>query len=269
MDITELRHAITFADTLGQRLEEFRLDRLAKIDTDTLLERGPKIALHFQPLSSVELNSPVDIASIKVDSRKLTLIPFDGLESELRINFDGLRAFNSNSPLIGYIQVFRNGTIEAVDTRLLRDEGVGYLPARTFERRIINTAVRCLGTINDLGIASPVRFHISLLGVNGHKLKVETWAQHINTHIFDQLSERFPIDRDELLLPGLLLSEEDVAQFSSVAIPDNADDTRHNELFRYVGRLLHPLFNVVWNAAGFRGSLYYDVEGKWTGQINH
>jgi hypothetical protein len=269
MDITELRHAMTFADTLGQRLEEFRLDRLAKIATDALLERGPKIALHFQPLSSVELDSPIDIARMRVDSRKFILIPFDGIESELRINFDGLRAYNSNSPLIGYIQVFRNGTIEAVDTRLLRDEGAGYLPARTFEQRIINTTVRCLGTINDLGIASPVRFHISLLSVSGHKLKVQTWAQHIDTYIFDQLSERFAIDRDELLLPGLLFSEEDVAQFSSVTIPDNASDTRYSELFRYVGRLLHPLFNVVWNAAGFRGSLYYDAEGIWTGQINH
>ena len=60
MDITELRHAMTFSDTLGHRLEEFRLDRLAKVATDGVLERGPKLVLHFQPLSSVQLDLPID-----------------------------------------------------------------------------------------------------------------------------------------------------------------------------------------------------------------
>jgi hypothetical protein len=268
MDITELRHAVTFADTLGQRLEEFRLDRLVKIATDSLLERGPKIALHFQPLSSLELGSPIDIARANLDSRKLILIPFDGIESEMRLNFDGLLAFNSHSPQIGYVQVFRNGAIEAVDTRLLRDHGAGYLPARTFEQKLINTTLRCLGVINDLGIMSPVRFHISLLGVKSFKLRVETWAQDVDMYFYNQQSERFQIDRDDLLLPGLLFSGDEVAQISSFAVPDrgNAND---RELFRYVGRLLHPLFNIVWNAAGFRESLYYDAEGIWTGRINH
>jgi len=270
MDITELRHAITFADTLGQRLEEVRLDRLAKVAGDTTLKRGPKIALHFQPLSSAQIDSQLDIATRRIDSRKLMLIPFDGIESELRPNFDGVLAFNSYGPQIGYLQVFRNGSIEAVDTNLLADERGGYLPARAFEQKIINTTVRCLALINDLGNASPIRFHISLLGVKGYKVKVQTWAENVDMYWYNQQSDRFEIDRDDLLLPGLLFSEEDVALFSSLAIPGRGDatDGRYGELFKHVGKLLHPLFNVVWNAAGFTGSLYYNSEGIWTGQID-
>jgi predicted HTH transcriptional regulator len=61
MDVTELRHAITFQDTLRRRLEEFRIERLAKIAGDeTLLPTG-KIVLHFQPLDSLDENFEVDI----------------------------------------------------------------------------------------------------------------------------------------------------------------------------------------------------------------
>lgn len=270
MDITELRHAITFADTLGQRLEEFRLDRLAKVAAQTTLERGPKIVIHLQPLSSTQLDSSIDIARMNVDQRKVILIPFDEIESELRLNFDGLLAFNSHSPQIGYIQIFRNGAIEAVDTHLLGEAGGRYIPTRTFEQKIIIATVKCLGLINDLGITSPVRFHISLLGVKGYKVRVETWAQNVDMYWYHQQSDRFEIDRDDLLLPGLLFSQEDTALFSSLTIPGrgNTSDRRYIELFGHVGKLLRPLFNVVWNAAGFTGSLYYDSEGIWTGQIN-
>ena len=124
--------------------------------------------------------------------------------------------------------------------------------------------------INDLGIASPVRFHISLLSVKGYRLRVQTWGQNVDTSLYNQQSERFEIDREDLLLPGLLFSDEDVARFSSLTIPDrgNENDPRFGELFRCVGKMLHPLFNIVWNAAGFRESLFYDSEDVWTGQIN-
>lgn len=269
MDITELRHAMIFADTLGQRLEEFHIERLAKVASNTVLEGGPKIVLHFQPLSSVQLDAPIDLARVNIDQRKLMLIGIAGIESELRLNFDGLLAFNPNSPQIGYIQVFRNGVIEAVDTRVLRREG-GFITARSFEQAIINTTVRCLGLINDLGLVAPVRFHISLLTVNGYRLRVETGGHGMDTDFYHRQTERYEIDRDDLLLPGLLFTSEDVTQFSSLTIPDRGGTTRrYDEAFRDVGRLLRPLFNIIWNAAGFAGSLYYNSDGVWTGQINY
>jgi hypothetical protein len=56
---------------------------------------------------------------VRVDERKLILIPFDTTPSETRLNFEGIVAYNPHSPDIGYIQLFRNGSIEAVDAHVL------------------------------------------------------------------------------------------------------------------------------------------------------
>jgi hypothetical protein len=94
-----------------------------------------------------------------------------------------------------------------------KKDGVNLLPARTLERTIMKTTVRCLGLINDLGLSSPVRLHISLTGVKGYKLGIETWGQNIDAYFYEQESERHEIDQDDLLLPGLLLiSQYPIAQ---------------------------------------------------------
>lgn len=53
--------------------------------------------------------------------------------------------------------------------------------------------------------------------------------------------ESTPIDRDVLLMPDLMVEQYDV-------------DTP---------RLLQPIFDAVWNAAGFERSFNYDKDGAW------
>jgi hypothetical protein len=265
MDVTELRNAVTFADTLTKRLEEFRLQRLATIAADPLLESSAKIVLHFQPLSSIQPEAPLEMSRLKIDARKLVLIPSDTTLSETRLNFEGILAYNPHNPDGGYIQLFRNGSIEAVDAHQLKGNRI---PIRDVERTIINATVRLLGLINDLGLSSSVQFHISLLGVKGYKLKIDTGNQIFATSFIEEAAERHEIDRSDLLLPGLLLTEETVSKFADLAIPDRLNEPRYLDLGNHVtAGLLHPLFSIIWNAAGFRESLYFDSEEAWTGQL--
>src|SRR5260370_23388015 len=111
---------------------------------------------------------------LRIDPRKLVLSHFDSTPADTRLNFEGTLAYSQHGPGIGYVQLFRNGVIEAVDAHLLQSDQI---PIREIERTTINTVVRSLALLNDLGLSSPVQFHISLLGVRGSRLSIDTRSQ--------------------------------------------------------------------------------------------
>lgn len=268
MDVTELRHAMTFGETLAQRLEEFRLARLATIAGNQSLGNRAKLVVHLQPLSSADPESPIDIGRIGFDRRKLMLMPNTMTEAETRLNFEGLLAYNAHNASVGYLQVFRNGNIEVVDTTMpLWRENAGRLPMREIERSLMNAVTRCLGLINDLGRISPVRLHLSLLSVNNYRLEIVMQPQDLDWLFWHEGAERHPIVERDLLLPNLLINEEQLLRYANLTVPADDRDEAYNQLFRLSGSLMRPLFDIVWNAGGFAESVYFDQQGVWTGQI--
>lgn len=91
---------------------------------------------------------------------------------------------------------------------------------------------RWLALQRHMGVQPPLLVMLSLIGVNG--LAIETRTSAISTRGPD------PIDREVLMLPDVLLDafECDAAQ------------------------VLRPAFDVLWNAAGYAGSLNYDEHGN-------
>jgi hypothetical protein len=264
MDIAELRRAMTFGDTLARNLEEFRLDRLSKIAANSSLGERAKIILHLQPLSSAQIEAPIDIGRIRIDSRKLMLMPNTMTEAETRLNFEGLRAYNARNAAVGYLQVFRNGSIEVVDTAIPSQTG---LPMRGLERALMNATTRCLGLLNDLDVTSPVVLHIALLGVNGFRIEIEDDPLRFDIGFMRRQAEENPIQERDLLLPNLMVVEDQLFQYANLRVPDANDDAVYSQLFRQSGMLLRPLFDIIWNAGGFTESLYFDQAGVWTGQL--
>jgi hypothetical protein len=264
MDITELRHAMTFSDMLARNLEEFRLTRLSKIAASSVLGHGAKIILHLQPLSSAQAASPIDIGRLRFDSRKLMLMPNMRTEPETRINFEGLLAYNARAANVGYLQVFRNGSIEIVDTTIPSQTG---LPMRTLERHLMNTTTRCLGLMNDLGIASPVILHITLLGVNTYRIEIEEDPVRFDIGFFNRRAEENPIQERDLVLPNIMIPQDELVQYANLTVADTNDDHAYSELFIQSGMLLRPLFDIIWNAGGFTESLYFDQAALWTGRL--
>jgi hypothetical protein len=232
MDVTELRHAYSLTDTLSQRLEEFRLERLAKLAADEAI-KGAKVVLHIQPFSSVDPAATVDFVRARSLQRYLFIPEYYGSINQ-RVNFDGYLEYAEWGGQRNYVQIFRSGKIEAVTPDLVKD---GVIRIKWFEERLIKTTQTYLTLLKDLDVTAPLMLNLTLLGVKGHKLKS-------SEHVVDVRAERSAIDRDDLLIPGQLIQ-------SFEEKPE---------------RVLHSSFDAVWNAAGFDKSLNYDENENWTGR---
>lgn len=236
MDVAQLRHAFTFADTLLQRLNEFRLDRLAKIVADESLAATAKVILHIQPLTSLQPDTEVDVVKARRDVDNLNLI-YSGISADVvRFNLDGLLARISREESAGYLQVFRNGIIESVDTLLLNSEHSRTLSfdAVELEESIIQATYRYMALLRNLEVSPPYMLSLSLLRVEGYVLRDDRNDITVK-------AKRTPIDRPDLLIPARLVEEN----------PANA------------GQILRPVFNAIWNAAGFGKCIHYDEDGNW------
>jgi hypothetical protein len=234
MDVTELRYAYSLADTVSQRLEEFRLERLAQITADETIGKGAKVVLHIQPLSSVNPATTVNVAMARMAGRYAFIPEYFG-SSNRRINYDGFLEYTEWEGEINYLQIFRTGKVEAVSPDLVKD---GYILITWFEERLIKATQTYLTLLKDLGVAAPLMLNLSLLGVKDYKLRS---ANHIATIKAD----KSPIDRNDLLLPGQLIQSFDEQ-------PE---------------KILHPSFNAVWNATGFDESRNYDKNENWIGKF--
>jgi hypothetical protein len=150
-------------------------------------------------------------------------------------NFDGLYSATRESrapKYLSYVQVFRNGIIEAVDADVLRRYETStspLIPHNIFETRLLEGVQRFLAAQKLLGVEPPVLVMVSLLGVRGYMMAVSV------THF----GENQPIDRDNLVVPEVLLDSLD------------AD----------VDTVMRSIFDAVWNATGWSGSPSYDSSG--------
>lgn len=208
-----------------------------------------KIVIHFQPLDSVRAEYQPDIRSARKDPKYLALLARDYNPSIIRRNFDGL-FISENKTENGYIQIFRNGVIEEVEATILyaNNDSQKHIVSVYFEGHMINAVMRRLNVLKAMGISPPIVLHLSLLAVKGYKLDIRFKDMNIpNLSSFNRQAAENSIDRDDLLLPGILIEE----------LPSS------DNLFQYAASKLHNTFNIIWNAAGLEKSLHYDSEGHW------
>lgn len=129
-----------------------------------------------------------------------------------------------------YLQVFRNGIIEAVDASIMEPEGSELtIPSLLFERKLLDALPRFLSIQRQLGVEPPLFIILSLLGVSGYTMGVNT--SRLDT---------YPIDRDALILPEIILEKF---------------DCNPSEVMR-------PIFDAIWNAAGWPRSMNYNENGE-------
>ncbi len=272
IDITELRNAFLFSDNISQRLEEFRISRLAKVASNPLFTRISKAVVHYQPLSSAQRDANIELARVRIEPKKLSLIPFyyddDYFDTgqKVRLNFDGILSNATHGDEAGHIQVFRTGAIEVVDTHYLNDdETPKEIQIRSFEYDLIHSAVRSLALLRELGIATPTVFHLALLGVKDFRIRIETPTNQVNLHFLFTASREYGIAENDLLFPGVLFSEELLTDFDD--LPISYKDPRYDQAFKRVSSVLQPVFDILWNSCGMQRSRYYNSDGIWTGNI--
>ncbi len=240
LDVSELRTAFELVGTAAERIRNFRADRLGKIvagDTPQHLpEVTPKLVLHLIPFLAFDPAQRFDPNTLTYDStgglpllRTLSFEPIEQFQeqhsaTQVRVNFDGLLCYRPNAE---YVQIFRNGCIEAVNASIAAESSTQrVIPGVPFERGFLQVAKRGLSIQQKLGIELPVFVMASLLGVGGYTINP-------NAGTVQAVGE--PIDRADLLV--------------TESIVDTFELDHH--------QVMRPIFDAIWNAVGFDESPFY------------
>jgi len=243
MDVTEIRSAFLLSDTLPQKIRQFRDDRLGKIiagETPVPLLDKAKLVLHILPYAAFAPGTKLDLLSASDQGSSLSdQIP----GANRRYNLDGLITYAQETEIVAsaYTQFFRAGQIEWVDSMVLSSYGgENQIESAEVEKELVFKTWKNMGVIRKLGLPAPLMIVVSMLGVRGKTLRFNF-----------QFRQVFPIDRDTLILPDLVLSEYP---------PKGKND---NEETIEMAKILRPVFDALGNACGYPCSHNFDKSGNW------
>jgi hypothetical protein len=236
LDVTEIRSSFVASESLAERIRQFRADRIAKIladETPVSLKRNPKIVLHALPLDSFNTGTLIDVAWLQ-NQGNISLSPISSYGCSYRYNFDGLCRYwlpdRERQLAHSYVQVFRNGFVEAVDAYLLGRKDPSdpnIIPSIGYEKELIKAVGSYFEVCKVTGLNPPILVALSLLDVKDYMMsESDSWSRSMNA----------PIDRDHLLIPEILVESYDTP----------------------ASEILRPAFDAVWQACGFPRSLNYD-----------
>jgi len=179
LDVFELRNAFLLSESVVQRLERFREDRIMKViasETPVTLNPYAKIVLHLIPLSAFQSQERYDLTSISNSTIRLS--PLGGGSREWRYNLEGVLSYVSAPPYQiadSFIQVFGNGIIETVNAKILEPyNGQLLIPAvhaLNYEKEIIDAVKEYLGFQEKIKVQVPILVFITLINVKGYKIE--------------------------------------------------------------------------------------------------
>jgi len=232
MGIQELRSEFLNSEYLIDRIKSFKQERLSIIfANDSFIPLFPtaKLIVHIIPLISFEASEVLDISIVR---RKHWTPIYSGSGYNTRINIDGLLSFRAgdNSISSSYVEVFRNGIIEAVESYMLKpDDNEKIIHSPDLETYLMQAIAPYLQNMQELEIERPYYIFITLFGVKGYK-----------KHRFGN-NYTEAIDRDILYLPEVMVTDEEIN----------------------IMTLLKPPFDALYNALGLEKNPFYDENGNW------
>lgn len=238
LDVSELRIAFNLSEAITERIRKFRENRISKIfanETPEPLYDNPKIVLHLIPITAFALTQ--NYAADEIASHHDKLTPMACGSWNYRHNLEGFLTYSAgrSGKTHSYVQIFRNGIIEAVEGLLLGPRANPVIPSVAYEQELIKALPDYLSVLKALNVGLPVFVFLTLVEVKGYSMATDsTWHRDVHT-----------IDREVLFLPEVVM--------------DNYEDKSED--------ILKPIFDSVWNACGFPRSLNYDEEGKWCPRI--
>lgn len=223
------------------RIEEFRRDRvkLVEIGDLRLFElwgESARIVFHIIPVGSFKYGEYVIPTIGEPNLRGLTPLGENG--GIRSYDYDGYVTWIKNpgaDTVVSYAQLFSNGRLEFVDCWILRPRNSQRLvPGYSFEEILIKKLAQVLTLFETWSVPAPFLVLLSLVNIKGYRIATERMLEGVTYR-------PHPINRENLLIPGVELAEPKV---------DPA-------------RALKPIFDSVWNAAGWPRSQNYDENQNW------
>lgn len=230
LDVSELRTSFMLSEQLPERIRNFRMARVTKIEKGdelpVVLSEGGKVIFHVIPVSAFA--EPITLNLSEVYEKNLGIL---GSGWNNRINLDGVLHFSSRSEANrSYSQIFRNGSIELTYVFDSGPHDKKFIPSTALENELINFLRKCIEFFTHFGIEPPIFLFLTFIGIQDHQLAVNSrvwgWEEH-------------EVDRKNLVLPEVYVDTYDLK----------------------VDQMLRPVFDFVWNAYGYSHCLNYDEEG--------
>jgi len=200
------------------------------------------MVLHLIPLISFNPGQRYDLGEITSGLGKMPPLSCNSYNS--RFNFDGYLTYCVSSidgKSASFVQLYKNGIIEAIDGLLLdpRLHGGLIIPSVTYEKALIDSLPSYISILKTLNVELPVFLFLTLIGVKGYSMG----AMGVNRRILIKEADKPAacIDKEVLILPEIVIESYDVT----------AKD------------ILRPCFDSIWNACGFPQSLNYNEAGDW------
>ncbi|MCA9069000.1 MAG: ATP-binding protein [Planctomycetaceae bacterium] len=236
LDVQELRSAFLSTESQAERIRRFRIERINLILSDDRpfqMEGESFLCLHLMPLISLDPSFTIDLLSC--EGKKDDLRPPFATGYNSQFNFDGLSVFCRGiaGTVSSCVQLFRNGTIEALTTEHLGYKKEPEFHGKSLEKGIFESVERFIAFFRSIGIQPPIVVGLSMLGTKGFSMIYPIGMSYY--------SERNSIDRDHLILQELIVEDFEIPA----------------SLF------LKPAFDQIWNSCGLRKSENYDDQGNW------
>ncbi|AKB32419.1 Divergent AAA domain protein [Methanosarcina siciliae HI350] len=237
LDVGELRVAFNLSNSITEEIRKFRENRISEIQANEtfvpLHHDNGKIILHLIPLSAVSFSQTYNMSKLPFNPLKIRPIRSAGWDG--RYNLDGYLTYSmdkDDGKARTYVQLFRNGIFEAVESSMLKRER-SKIPSVAFEEKIMGSFSHYFSFLKDLNVGLPIFAFLTLTGVKGYSMTSEPLGVREDT-----------IEKDVLLIPEIVIESFDFE----------------------VEEILKLWFDTVWNACGFPCSLNFDNSGKWTGR---
>ncbi len=229
MDLHELREAFTTAITSTQRILNYRTERIYDIASGNtpvpIFNRNNVFAIHIVPEPDFNRANRLDSESLqrfKEGDLPGRLRPLRSSGWNTRLNLHGVVGYagRPGDEVRSYVQIERNGRIEAVECSILASESENdRLSALPLENVSVEHITQYIHLLTELGFAGPFHVMMSLLGVKGQRVAIPSryvWA------------ETEPITEDRILLPPIVI--------------ESADDN--------IREKVAEVFVMVWHASG-------------------
>jgi hypothetical protein len=237
LDWGQIRAGFLEAQTAQERLKRFRLERVTRQlagETPIPTGDGPKIIFHALPLNPSDVLAT--FLTLSIEQHVIDVMrPLSGTPRSWRFNLEGFVVHTLRDDLgrQTYSQCFRDGGIEAMGPLELETGRAGYRAFYGFplETTVINALTRYQHLWRLLGVASPMMLALTLSGVLGTQIRTSLGASSLHEETFDH---------DVALIPELVVQDPGAP----------------------AARLLQPLFDLMWNAAGWPRSPWYTPTGE-------
>jgi hypothetical protein len=235
LDVAELRAQFALSETTAERIRDFRTARLSKIladETPVSLIKNPRIVLHIVPAGAFDPAVRFDLSAVAHDVSDTKPIGCGGWDH--RYNFDGLLSYaRGQGEAFSYLQIFYHGAIEALQASFLEPTGEErIIRSVVIESAMVKSLSRYMRTQEKLGVEPPLFVMLALLGVEGYRIGESDRHWESDGHA---------IDRNDLIIPEMMVEDF------------NSDPHR----------VMRPIFDSMWNAAGWSRDMNYDENGNW------